>query len=179
MKQLTLLFIPLLFVGCQKLKPESVSIPEYPDFAELMKDQVELLGEGKIEKQVMLGDEQETQFIMMDSTRWVEELSFLKEINPNQPEYVGTFEKSEEGNTQTLSLGANESGALKKVIYAKDEDGYTSIEATFHEDKDVYIHHREIKLNFEKGILSSYQINGYQKMMMKDTVRFGVELKVD
>lgn len=140
---------------------------------------MELLGAGKIEKQVMLGDEQETQIIMMDSTKWVDELSFLKEINPNQPEYVGAFEKSEEGNTEILSLGTNESGALKKVQYTKDEDGYSSIAATFHEDKDVYVHHREIKMNFEKGILSSYKIDGYQKMMMKDTVRFGIYLKVD
>lgn len=183
MRQLTNLKIGVILLaalaGCQKLKPESVAIPEYPDFDELMKDQIERLGKVSINKKVSLGEESEFKTFEMDSALWAEELSFLKEINPNQPEYVGAFEKSTEGNYQTLTLGEGENGALKKVKYDLKEDDYGSIQATFHEDKDVYVHHREIKMNFERGLLNSIQINGYQKMMFKDTVRFGIALEVN
>ncbi len=163
--------------GCQKLKPESVSIPEYPDFEVLMQEQVAALGNTKIKKTVWLEGQSEVKVQDMDSSRWAEELSFMKEINPNQPEYVGAFEKSREGDLQVLTLGENESGPLKKVRYTKKGDGFERIHATFHEDKDVYVHHRDIKLSFEKGKLSSLNIDGYQKMMFKDTVRFRIEVK--
>ena len=168
----------LILLGCQKLKPESVSIPEYPDFEELMTQQVEILGQTKIKKVVWLEGQSEVQEMTMDSANWAKELSFLKEINPNQPEYVGAFEKSTEDNYQILTLGPDERGALKQVKYTYTEGEYHSILATFHEDKDVYVHHRDIEMNFEKGILNSLSIDGYQKMMLKDTVRFGINVNV-
>ena len=48
----------LVLSGCQKLKPESVSIPEYQDFKVLMKEQVDLLGKTKIKKTVGKGKSQ-------------------------------------------------------------------------------------------------------------------------
>lgn len=169
----------LILLGCQKLKPVSVSIPEYPDFEELMKAQVNALANAKIKKTVWLEGKSEVQVLKMDSARWTDELSFLKEINPNQPEYVGAFEKSTEDNYQILTLGPDERGALKQVKYTHTEEEYHSILVTFHEDKDVYVHHREIEISFEKGVLNSLRIDGYQKMMLKDTVRFRIELVVN
>ncbi|MEO1255463.1 MAG: hypothetical protein AAFY41_11360, partial [Bacteroidota bacterium] len=61
---------------------------------------------------------------------------------------------------------------LKKLTFSMLH--FQEIKASFHEDKDVYIHHREISLKFSDGLLSSYQIDGYQKMMFKDTVRFKI-----
>lgn len=169
----------MALAGCQKLTPESVNIPEYPDFEELMKDQVDLLGNTKITKEVRLERQNEVKVMEMDSTAWASELSFLKEINPNQPEYVGVFETSEESNYQILRLKSEESGALKQVKYAKSGAIYEKILATFHEDKDVYVHHRNIEMNFDEGILHSLKIDGYQKMMFRDTVRFSISIRLD
>ncbi|WP_436514399.1 hypothetical protein [Ekhidna sp. To15] len=169
----------LLFTGCQKLKPDSVQIPEYPDYAELMTSQAELLGNGKATKKVSLKGKNETHVLNMDSAKWVKELSFLKEINPNQPEYVGAFVKSGDELNQTLNLAEGENGPLKRTTFSIGDAGYEKVIAIFHEDKDVYIHHREIELNFADGLLRSFQIEGYQKMMFKDTVRFSVEVTVD
>lgn len=169
----------LVLSGCQKLKPEPVSIPEYPDFKVLMQEQVAALGNTKIKKTVWLEGQSEVKVQDMDSSRWTEELSFMKEINPNQPEYVGAFEKFREGDLQVLTLGKNESGPLKKVRYTKMGNDFERIHVTFHEDKDVYVHYRDIELSFEEGKLSSVNIDGYQKMMFKDTVRFRIALKVN
>lgn len=173
------ILILLILTGCQKLKPSEVRIPEYPDYSVLLSDQVALLGKQQVKKEVWLDGKSEIRVIKMDSASWTQELSFLKEINPNQPEYVGAFQKSGDELNQTLTLVVGENGALKKTSYSKSDIGYQQINAIFHEDKDVYIHHREIELKFQNGLLSSLQIDGYQKMMFKDTVKFRIKLQTN
>ncbi|MEP1034003.1 hypothetical protein [Ekhidna sp.] len=169
----------IALTGCQKFKPSEVTIPEYPDYSALMVEQVEFLRNSGARKEVWLDGKSEVRVLNMDSTTWSEELAFLKEVNPNQPEYVGAFEKSGDEFSQTLTLVAGENGALKRTTFSKSDIGYQKINATFHEDKDVYIHHREIELNFQNGLLRSLQIDGYQKMMFKDTVRFRIQISVN
>ena len=166
-------------VSCQRLKPESVQIPEYPDYATLMAEQVELLRNRDVKKEVWLEDKSEVKVLDMDSASWAEELSFLKEINPSQPEYIGAFEKSGDDLSQTLTLSVGEKGALKQTTYSRTENSFSRIKATFHEDKDVYIHHRDIEMSFKEGVLDALQIDGYQKMMFNDTVRFRISLEVN
>ncbi len=168
------LLLLLVSSGCQKLKPESVIIQSYPDLELLMLEQVDLLHGKTVEKTVMLGEESEFNSLRFDSTSWMSELSFLKEINPNQPEYVGAFLKSEEGSEVSLELAEGENGVLKSLIYSKSADQFQYIKASFHEDKDIYSHHREVSMRFTDGLLQSYEINGYQKMMLNDTVRFKI-----
>ncbi|WP_420576662.1 hypothetical protein [Ekhidna sp.] len=175
---LKILVLLLVLASCQKLKPESVSIPEYPDFENLIKTQADLLGNTRIKKTVRLENRTEVKIVEMDSAKWAEELSFLKEINPNQPEYVGAFTKETDGNKTLLTLGPDEKGELKKISYIKIGDIYSTMNATFHEDKDVYVHHRDINVTFRDGLIQSVEINGYQKMMFRDTVRFGINIKV-
>lgn len=169
----------VIVTGCQQLKPESVSIPDYPDYGRLMEDQIELLRNSRTKKEVWLDGRSEVKVMNMDSAKWEKELSFLKEINPNQPEYVGAFEKTGDELNQTLSLASGERGALKQTSYSRSDEGFNNISAIFHEDKDVYVHHREISLNFKDGILESLNIDGYQKMMFNDTVRFRINLEVN
>ena len=173
-----LLVFVILLSGCQRLKPEQVSVPEYPDLDTFYLSQAILLGDHSLEKSVTLDAKQETIRFEMDTIKWKKELSFFQEMNPNQPEYVGAFHKREEENTTTLSLKEGEKGILKLLLFTEDEDSYSSITATIHEDKDVYVHHREVEVKLNNGLIQSFVINGYQKMMLKDTVWFGIEGKV-
>jgi len=171
------LLLLLAVMGCEKLQPASVQIPEYPDFGQLMEQQIAFLAGSSVRKRVWLGDTSETREITLDSAMWVEELAFLKESNPNQPEYVGAFSKRSENGGTLLALKAGERGPLKQVWYITDSAGYKAIRILFHEDKDVYVHHRDISLDFDRGVLKTLEIKGYQKMMFQDTVRFGIFLK--
>ena len=175
---LLLLIFTIFFFGCKKLKPESISVPQYPDLEQLMIDQADLLDGRPIEKTVSLDDENEVNQLMLDSAKWIKELDFLEEINPNQPEYVGSFKKSVRGDEIALMLKEGEKGELKSLSYSLSGDQFQYIKASFHEDKDVYVHHREIEMNFKGGLLMDFKIDGYQKMMLKDTVRFGIAGKV-
>ena len=165
-------------VSCQKLKPETVAVPEYPDFSVLMEEQIQLLGTSEVKKVVSLDGNLEERIMQMDSGIWVEELSFMKEVNPNQPEYVGAFEKSSSNGFEILTLGSGESGSVLLVKYAKTDVSYSNIEVTLHEDKDVYVHHRNVQLFFEGGVLNRAMIDGYQKVMFKDTIRFSISIEV-
>jgi len=170
----------LLFIllACQKVKPEHVSIPEYPDLEEFYLSQARSLEKSALEKTVSLEGQRETNTFEMDTTEWKEELSFFKEMNPDQSEYVGVFNVKQDNVSKTLSIKEGENGILKKLALEKDGKSYSSISATVHEDKDVYIHHREIEVILENGLIKSFEIKGYQKMLFKDTVRFGISGRI-
>lgn len=173
-----LIVLACFLAGCQKLKPESVHIASFPDLKVLRDLQADLLEGKSVEKTVTLGDESEFNQLKFDSTEWGKELDFLEEINPNQREYIGAFSKSETGSSINLKLNKGEKGALKSLTYSIINKQYQYINASLHENKDVYIHHREIAMKFKDGLLSSYKIDGYQKMLFKDTVRFGISGEV-
>ena len=125
-------------------------------------------------KEVWLDGQSESQNLKMDSIGWSAELSFLKEINPNQSEYVGGFDRKDSDGLTTLTLKSTESGALKKFSFASVNGEIISIQAIIHEDKDVYVHHRDISLKLADGEISGFKIDGYQKILLKDTIRFSI-----
>lgn len=168
----------ILWGGCQKLTPKIVRIPDYPDINQLYKDQVKQLDSKGLTKEVILDTKREKRTFQMDTSAWKKELSFLSEINPNQAEYVGVFEVQENDHQIELNLKSGEIGVLKHLTVIKLEDQFQSIRAIVHEDKDVYTHHREVKLTFDDNLLNSFEIKGYQKMLFKDTVRFAIRGEV-
>jgi len=163
--------------GCQKLKPEKVAIPDYPDLNTFYLNQASLLNNTKLMKSVRLDKKTEENQFEMDSSKWKEELSFLTEMNPSQPEYVGVFAVETVNNNTLLTLKDGERGILKRLEISKTGEEISAIQATIHEDKDVYVHHREIQVSINDGLINNFKIIGYQKMMLKDTVRFGIEGK--
>ncbi|MEM7297007.1 MAG: hypothetical protein AAF391_01940 [Bacteroidota bacterium] len=165
-------------VGCKKIKPESISIPEYPDLDAFYQDQVIRLDNSSLEKEVSLGGKIEVNTFQMDTSVWKDELSFLEEINPNKSEYLGSFSIAEKGNLVAYTLKEGEKGVLKQLSILSESGEYQFIKGTIHEDKDVYTHHRDIEINLADGVIQSFTIDGYQKMMFKDTVLFGIKGKV-
>ncbi|MEP1115901.1 MAG: hypothetical protein ABJL37_11765 [Ekhidna sp.] len=176
MKIVGLLLIAL--VGCQKLKPTEINIPEYPDLKAFYLSQAEKLSSSSLRKQVRLDDKSEIQSFQFDTLQWEEELSFFKEMNPSQPEYVGVFDKEVKGNEVRFTLKEGEKGILKKLLLVKKGGQYSSISATIHEDKYVYIHHREVEVTLKDEVITSFDIQGYQNVILQDTVRFGINGKV-
>lgn len=164
----------IVLFGCEKLKPESVNIPDYPDLEQVYHQQIQSLASTKLNKEVWLDGKSEVKAFDMDTIMWKKELSFLKEINPNTPEYVGAFEKTKTDSTSILTLKPNEKGEVIMLSYLLDGKSYSNITATIHEDKEVYSHHRDFNINFENGLIKNYQIAGYQKILLKDTIRFRI-----
>lgn len=164
----------LFFVGCQKLKPKEISIPEYPDLQVLSEEQANLLSTLQLKKTVHLNEEREEKTFQMDTSKWKKELSFLDELNPNRPEYVGVFEVEEMENVIKLNLKEGESGILKNLVITKVKGQYVRISGTIHENRDVYICHKDTEVLFKSGLIHVWKILGYQKMMFNDTVNFKI-----
>lgn len=174
---LTVLLV-LLASACDWMKPTEITSARYPESNVLLTNQTDLL-EGKVvNKKVWLDVGSEAKSQTMDTTFLKRELAFLKEINPNQAEYVGAFEETNNDGKLVLVLGAEERGSLKR-FEIQEQGTNTLISATIHEDKDVYIHHREIALRFSNQVLAEYTIEGYQKIILKDTVRFRIKGEIE
>ncbi|MFK7954098.1 MAG: hypothetical protein AB8B73_14715 [Ekhidna sp.] len=173
--KIVLLFIAFAFFSCEKLKPETVNVPDYPNLEDVFNKQTSLLEDRKLVKEVWIDGKSETKTFDLDTVGWKKELSFLKEINPNTPEYVGAFEKSEKNGIAQLMLMEGEKGELKSVSYLLEDNNYTKLKATIHEEKEVYSHHRDFDLVFEYGLLKEYKISGYQKIVLKDTIVFDIQ----
>ena len=52
------------------------------------------------------------------------------------------------------------------------------IVSNYYEDKSIYQHRRNLELTFENGQLSAYQIRGFQKMILKDTIQYTISGKI-
>ncbi len=169
----------LVLCGCQNLRPEEIALPNYPDLEALYSMQYKALGSSKLEKEISLDGAHEVKAFAMDTSKWKEELAFLKEINPKKPEYVGTYQRVKEGSSERLTLIDGENSILKNLSIEYTAEEYRSIAAVIHEDKDVYVHHRTIDISFEEGRISNWSIEGYQKIMLKDTIWFTISGKVN
>ncbi len=164
----------LVVSACGNVAPDSIEVASYPEIDTLLSNQVLLLEGNQLEKEVWLDGKSESKQFSPDSTGWAQELSFLKEINPNQSGYVGAFDESKEGSSLELQLQEGENGSLT-YFSSIPTDNLLSIRATIHEDKDVYTHHKEVVVNFLNGKIKSYQVDGYQKIVLNDTIRFRIK----
>ena len=172
--KITSILLILFISGCGNLKPDAIQVASYPEIEKLLSGQIPLLESRELQKEVWLDGETELRQLTPDSATWAQELSFLKEINPNQSGYVGAFDKSEDDRSLLLKLQEGEKGSLTYFSYTSTND-LISITATIHEDKDVYVHHKEVVVNLAEDKIKDYQITGYQKILLKDTIRFKIK----
>lgn len=175
MRAIATFLVMTLFVSCSQSNREQVmtSMP-YSSLGETLKSQYDR-SNLQVEKRVKLDDKEETKVLSMDSIKWGKEISFLDEINPNRPEYVGAFVETIDPSKMQLKLKAEEKGALKQLIVEKNGEEIKRIVATIYEDKEIYSHKREVSIAFRDNLISKYLISGYQKMLFKDTIYFEIE----
>ncbi len=161
----------LLCLSCQKVgKP---AVDEYPDMKLLLDKQISLLNGKTLAKRVSLGSVVEVDTFQMDTDKWKQELSFFKDINPNLPDYTGVFEMTDTELLTSLRPKEGEDASLKMLTILR-EGSKRSIKATLHQEAPIYTHHQNINVLFEEGAIRSYQVDGYQKILLQDTIKFSI-----
>jgi hypothetical protein len=164
----SLIIIGVVLVSCQ---PNELRVSEYADLQSYFETQRTPL---KIKKEVWLDNQAEKMTLNPTDEEWEKELAIFKEIDPQLSDYTGAFIEEINGDQTTLTLKEGENGSLKKASFMINDGQVTSIKAEVHEDKQVYIHHKSIQVLFRDNNIKTYRVDGYQKMLFKDTVFFKI-----
>ena len=183
---LFLLLVWLSASACDR-QAERKMINEYYNIDSLFLSQLPLLKDLTFTKSANINDKTESSTVKFDTTGWKKELSMFLAMDINKAALVGIYEKSE----TTTELGKNisydlkpgaESG-VKWIQLEQDSAGNVYLfKALFQENNALYQNRRELTARFkvaeDQSVLSSYKVDGYQKIIMKDTVNYTIEARL-
>jgi hypothetical protein len=148
----------------------------------------------KLEKKAGIGDQQEVVVITPDSAGWSNELAVFRQLEvaerpTNRDKYTVSEIEDSRSNLRVRSYVAKETGDTRRTpvpyihfFYLDGISDIRRIEAGYYESNLLYTSKRELVLEFEEATgpnpLRRYSIDGYQKVMMADSVHFLVEAEV-
>ncbi|MBS1680619.1 MAG: hypothetical protein JST48_02810 [Bacteroidetes bacterium] len=190
MKKIVFVFsIAGLFVSCQH-KNQVYNKP-YFDFDSLLRVQVKSLAEAhaKIEKRTILNGKADTSFFVPDSTQWHYELDAFQQLDViNKPAYKNSFDRQitddAHSNLQVTRYSAKGKSTVPELkFYYLGKIKLKKIEATLVEDNLMMAISQKLVLEFDDGTdhqkLIRYFVEGQQKMILSNPVKFSVEAIVD
>ena len=179
------IFVVLLMVSCSGKQQNKVdkyfSIPQFID------QQVEILAENQNQllKTVSFGDTSETTSIdSLSQEQWEKELRIFKEHDINKPVLIDAYLARETdrqgGHTIAYKLiDSTDSGILDMEIVYDSLEQVSGWRSRFKEENLLYCNFRELILSTnEAGILESYLIKGYHKLIFKDTVHYQLDVEI-
>ena len=179
------IFAVLLLTSCTGKQQQKVdkyfSIPDFID------QQLEILAENQHQllKTVNFGDTSET--TSMDSRsyeQWEKELRIFKEHDINKPVLIDAYlvQETDRPGGHTISyklMDSTDSGILDMEILYDSQEQVSGWRSRFKEENLLYCNFRELMLSTnEAGILESYLITGYHKLMFKDTVHYQLNVEI-
>ena len=164
----------------------------YLDIDSLISTQVKDLkiANARIEKKASLGETQASSEFKPDSLGWATELDIFRQLDIiNKPSNKDAYlvvdgEKDVNSNLSVRLYRAKNDLPVRllRLYYYEDLQNLKKIEAVFGEKNTLYSTERSLTMSFEevagKNMLTNYSIDGMQKMMLSDTVRFTIECNV-
>ena len=174
--------------ACNSNKPEIVFYP----IDSLVSAQVIALSESNatLRKEAMLGSVSDTVTATPDSLGWSEELGIFRQIDViNRPVNLGTYlitdDEIDPGSNLTVKefvSTTDQPVQYLRIYYDQSIDKPRKIEALYREENALYRSTRELAMEFQqldnKIVLTSYSIQGSQKMVFEDSIAFTVRGKV-
>ena len=138
------------------------------------------------EKITVIDGNTQKQSIQLDSAGWKSEMQIFYSADINEPILKDAYEKTEE-ITDSLKVvnyeaknGKNTEIERLTVFYNVKEDEPFRIAAVFKEKNALYDSKRLLQLfinnQTKPALLTGYEIEGLQKMLMKDTVFYKIVL---
>jgi len=174
-----------LLVGLTTMRcagDQQVSIDKYFDIQEFIDKQVATLPalDVQLVKTLKIDGKTEEQLISgLGSIQWEKEFKIFREHDINRPVLVDAYSMEEWTRNDGYMLEAYtlidsaQSGILNMEITTDPDGVVTSWESIFSEENIIYSNLRKVTMNFQNGgIMSGYTINGYHKLIFKDTVYY-------
>lgn len=187
MKRYLIPFVALL-ASCSA--PDKITPGQFFDIDSLVTKQVELLSEGKfkLQKKVVIGVSNEQAALTPDSLQWSSELDVFRQLAiagrpTNRDKYEISDIEDTRSNLRIRSYAAEKTPVPElKIYYLNGIGDVRKIEATYYESNLLYTSQRNLELEFEggnaRGLIRQYKVEGYQKIIMSDSVHFLIEANV-
>jgi hypothetical protein len=162
----------------------------------LVTDQIRYLAEAKatIKKTADVGGKKDVNtYTPQDTIGWIKELGVFRELDAiNKPINHGAYLVDDgltdiRSNLSVKAFTAKKEASEKqklpvkylRVFYHQSSDNLRRIEAEFNEETSLYKNTRHLSMEFQevhnKIVLTSYSIEGGQKMYLGDSVHYAVE----
>lgn len=176
MSRLTVIVVLFLLISCRENREAVKKLELYFDLDSLLNEQVSVFSDEKygVTKSVTMDEKTESDRLTPDSLGWVQEFAIIRDFNLNKSNNVGAYQVRTTAQETTYSLEEGNSRPVKQLVITRREGQLMRIEGGYFEDKSIYQHSRNLLLEFSNGVLSRYEIRGFQKMILKDTARYSV-----
>lgn len=182
--------IILLLAGCSETK--DASQPALFKFNELIDTQIDLLSQKKytLEKSAAVDTSHFFNTFVPTPDNWRSELDIFRQLEMvNRPIYRNGYQssgplKDTRSNLKIHQYSSNSSPVILFRVYYQDQiSKLKKIEATLAESNFLYSSRKALTLEFEEvdgmQLLTTYSIDGFQKVALRDTVTFRMRAQID
>ncbi|CAG4989196.1 hypothetical protein DYBT9275_00242 [Dyadobacter sp. CECT 9275] len=179
-----LLLVSFLLVlantGCDSGSGKNEKLDKYYDLQGFIQKQVTLLKAAKptVNKQVSLNGEQEK--LVSREVNWEKELELFMQADLNKPAYAQSYAVKKDSLHIAYTLISGENLLVKKLIIRLDSISKSPvlIEGELESSNKLYQSYKKIRMICSQGKITSYSIEGYQKLALMDAQPFSVQVKI-
>jgi len=181
-----LLLLLAFFAACVPTSPANEVDKKYFDLVQFTNNQVIELVKQKpqVKKKIFL--EGETDEIVSDTLNWEKELALFKEADINSPSLRDSYDISEDKSNRTITYTAKESKLkIREIKLVFDEGSQVDkikvkqVKIFFSEDNQLYEIERDLVMELKNNLLSAYSIKGFQKVILKDSLIYEINAKIN
>ncbi|MCB2406382.1 hypothetical protein [Hymenobacter lucidus] len=164
---------------------QPVRKPLYFDVKGFLDQQTKLLTDQQpaVEKQVALRDGK------METTRvekvdWSKELQIFYQADINKPALRGAYDSLAAPTGDTIAIGkvyrrkVGIENIVDQLRVTQNDTKDGTIEAVLTQDNPLFFSRKTLTLQYQNGLLSSYEVRGVQKLVMFDTLRYSATVRV-
>lgn len=175
--------------ACENVQTQKMSEKPYFDLNGLLQKQIILLDSlrPEVSKITLIDGVEEAQKTKFDSLDWLREMEIFFEVDINEPILRDAYKLEEKNIGDSIRLFSYQAVDKENleiefldVYYPDDKELPSRISAVFTEKNALYGSKRSLQLNFGdiegQHVLEGYSIKGIQKMLLKDTIFYEVEV---
>lgn len=139
-----------------------------------------------LKKAVINGNKEDSKITPQDTTAWLKELAIFKSADINKSILLDSYTKTESAEKNTISYKSKYPEKTRveelSIQFGKTDQKPLKIHATLDYKNEVFTSEINLEINFlindGKSLLSNYRIEGYQKMISKDTSTYLIEAEI-
>ncbi|MDU0370605.1 hypothetical protein ACFPAF_09400 [Hymenobacter endophyticus] len=158
--------------------------PAYFNLLGFLEQQSTLLGQRRpaVEKQVLLRDGQQ-EVTRVQPTEWAKELQIFQQADINKPALRGLYVVDSAALSSGLvqhtyrRLPGTDHPVEQLTVVSRDSV-VQDITASIDQDNPLVYSAKTVELHCQNGQLTSYRVNGVQKLILFDSVRYAVRGRV-